>query len=234
MRRFSVQVVNAWTLAWGITATSSICSLFRPVKLLLDSTQAMAILCIWLIVCYTILSQNCASNSVPTFGLDCQWREQTKSPGFLSPLPSSIKLYIHVVLTFWFSTPNYHPSQVLLRNLSCLNIHVFCKYETPFVLMSASPANFMRSVPRNVSKLPSTLHTSWPSLCATKPIIVKSRHLATASPGPRSISDIWFTGSEPQLSVPSPNGQNPRKPPDERSVKLGKSIQYLLQFQAFH
>lgn len=43
--------------------------------------------------------------------------------------------------------------------------------------------------------------------------------------GLRALPDVWFTGSSPHLNVPprESQNQNPGKPPDERTLKLGKS-----------
>ena len=94
----------------------------------------------------------------------------------------------------------------------------------PFVLMSASSVNLIRSAPRNVSKFPSTVRSSRPSLCPKTSVTASPRWLATANPGPRVLPDIWFTGSAPRPSMPDSSGQDQRKPPDERTVKLGKSM----------
>lgn len=52
------------------------------------------------------------------------------------------------------------------------------------------------------------------------------RCLATVSPG-RPLPDVWFTGSAPQRNVTPPPNPNHHKPPDGRTLKLGKTLRIL-------
>ena len=62
--------------------------------------------------------------------------------------------------------------------------------------------------------------------------ILSKRHLAQVRPEP--ISEAWFTSSSPRAgpaddllgstNTPSEKGNDDHKPPDERLIKLGKSI----------
>ncbi|KAG9241448.1 hypothetical protein BJ878DRAFT_520709 [Calycina marina] len=93
--------------------------------------------------------------------------------------------------------------------------------------MSLSSAKFTRFAPRNVCKLASTSKGARPLACTTGTTPAASRSLATANPGSKALPDIWFTGSAPRPSISNPYPQDPVKPPDERTVKLGKTLRVL-------
>jgi hypothetical protein len=89
----------------------------------------------------------------------------------------------------------------------------------------SAPSSLLRSAPHNVPKLP--LPSLTPSYCMRQPpqssVTRTSRSLATVNPGQKSIPDVWFTGSTPRSDISNLSSNDSRKPPDERTVKLGKS-----------
>ena len=84
------------------------------------------------------------------------------------------------------------------------------------------PSSLLRSAPRNAPKFSQTF-----VCCRTQAPIRHensgSRSLATVHPGPKVLTDVWFTGSAPRRSHLQPNSNDPK--PDERTVKLGNSKQ---------
>jgi hypothetical protein len=89
----------------------------------------------------------------------------------------------------------------------------------------SAPSSLLRSAPHSVPKvaLPSIApcyRVRQPAAC---PVTRTSRTLATVNPGQKALPDVWFTGSTPRHNIPNPPGSDPQKPPDERTVKLGKS-----------
>lgn len=89
--------------------------------------------------------------------------------------------------------------------------------------MSAPPSLF-RFAPRHARKLSSATSvrlTGRPHLnVVTRP----SRGLATVNQDQRIVPDVGFAGSGRQSTVSGPDGGDSRKNPDERTVKLGKSM----------
>ncbi|TVY29797.1 hypothetical protein LHYA1_G002020 [Lachnellula hyalina] len=91
--------------------------------------------------------------------------------------------------------------------------------------MSTSPS-LLRSARHNVRRLPFTASSS----VAPKYLVkTNSRCLATVNPGPRALPEISFTGSFPRYA---PTPSDPKKPSDERTVKLGKTKLALRILQA--
>lgn len=89
----------------------------------------------------------------------------------------------------------------------------------------SAPSSLLRSAPHNVPKLP--LPSLAPSYRMRQPphssVTRPSRSLATVNPGQKSIPDVWFTGSTPHSNISNLSSNDPQKPPDERTLKLGKS-----------
>ncbi|PQE04155.1 chromosome transmission fidelity 4 protein [Rutstroemia sp. NJR-2017a BVV2] len=92
--------------------------------------------------------------------------------------------------------------------------------------------NLVRAAPKRL-KLSSSCPI--PSICSAEhPLIYTtsrkdSRYLATVSSASRILPDVWFTGSAPHsnISPREPHNQNSGKPPDERTLKLGKTLRIL-------
>ena len=89
----------------------------------------------------------------------------------------------------------------------------------------SAPSSLLRSAPHNPPKVP--LPSITPSYRVRQPaaslVTRASRTLATVNPGQKVLPDVWFTGSTPRHNIPNPPSSDPQKPPDERTVKLGKS-----------
>ncbi|KAJ5042030.1 uncharacterized protein L3040_004590 [Drepanopeziza brunnea f. sp. 'multigermtubi'] len=91
----------------------------------------------------------------------------------------------------------------------------------------STPCSVIRSAPHKVTRFSSIVLSCRP-LRAVHPIENSAtRSLATVRPDPKVFSDVWFTGAVPRLNIhPPPLSSNPRKP-DERTVKLGKTLRIL-------
>ncbi|PVH77858.1 hypothetical protein DL98DRAFT_517173 [Cadophora sp. DSE1049] len=87
------------------------------------------------------------------------------------------------------------------------------------------PCNLLRSAPQ-ATKIP-PLTASCRSLRAAHPATVTSRCLATVEQGQKVLLDVWFTGSVPRRSLPARNDPSEPRKPDERTVKLGKTLRIL-------
>lgn len=110
------------------------------------------------------------------------------------------------------------------HSLFTSTLDVFWRYTKHRKLMSA-PSSLLRSAPHNVPKVPFPSITPNYRVRQSSPITVTrtSRNLATVNPGQKVLADVWFTGLAPRQNIPNPPGSDPQKPPDERTVKLGKS-----------
>lgn len=86
--------------------------------------------------------------------------------------------------------------------------------------MSAPPA-ILCSARHYVHRIPFAI-----PLALRCPAAPYARCLATVAPGLRALPENSFTGSAPRYLSP-PLGQDPQKPPDERTVKLGKTLTIL-------
>ncbi|KAG4435332.1 hypothetical protein IFR05_009186 [Cadophora sp. M221] len=84
----------------------------------------------------------------------------------------------------------------------------------------------LRSAPFNATKL-SPLTLSCRSLRSVHPALATSRCLATVEQGPKAIPDVWFTGSVPRRDMPTRNDPSEPRKPDERTLKLGKTLRIL-------
>jgi len=91
------------------------------------------------------------------------------------------------------------------------------------------------SVPSKLSH-PTTLHRfsqlssvygSWRCYAPEAPRTGGLRRLASVASAEKYLPDICFTGSVPRQYVPNTSGSHPRKPPDDRTVRLGKTLRTL-------
>ncbi|TAQ91126.1 hypothetical protein B7494_g570 [Chlorociboria aeruginascens] len=84
----------------------------------------------------------------------------------------------------------------------------------------STPTSLFRASTHNPPKFLITSYRAWHS--PTHGGRNNSRCLATVHSVPKSLPEVWFTGSVPRRVLPA-NNQN--QPHDERTVKLGKSTQ---------
>ena len=89
----------------------------------------------------------------------------------------------------------------------------------------SAPSCLLRPALHNAHKVP--LPPITPSYRvrqpAASPVTRTLRTLATVNTGQKVLTDVWFTGSIPRRNILNPPSSDPQKPPDERTVKLGKS-----------
>ncbi|KAH8593357.1 hypothetical protein B0O99DRAFT_627899 [Bisporella sp. PMI_857] len=90
----------------------------------------------------------------------------------------------------------------------------------------SSSSRLTRPLPHNVSRLSFITPVRQSSHCLRLPVTTTSRCFATIDSGSKVLPDVWFTGSAPELSIPNPDGDG-KKPPNERTVKLGKTLRIL-------
>ncbi|RDW83062.1 hypothetical protein BP5796_04553 [Coleophoma crateriformis] len=63
--------------------------------------------------------------------------------------------------------------------------------------------------------------------CSVATLPATSRPLATVHAAPRELTDVWFTASNPPRTQAPPTPSDPNEPPNERTVKLGKTLRIL-------
>ncbi|KAH7370535.1 hypothetical protein BKA65DRAFT_19421 [Rhexocercosporidium sp. MPI-PUGE-AT-0058] len=90
----------------------------------------------------------------------------------------------------------------------------------------STPCNLLRSAPLKATKL-SPITLSCRSFRSVHPAIVTSRCLATVEQGPKVLPDVWFTGSVTRRDVPPSNNHSEPRKPNDRTLKLGKTLRIL-------
>ncbi|KAG9235023.1 hypothetical protein BJ875DRAFT_542477 [Amylocarpus encephaloides] len=93
--------------------------------------------------------------------------------------------------------------------------------------MSAPPA-ILRTARHKVNTLPAFAPGRQTRPVLQPPVSPGARCLAIVNPDTRSVPDVWFTGTSPKGKIPPPyDFGDPGKPPDERTLKLGKTLRIL-------
>jgi len=90
----------------------------------------------------------------------------------------------------------------------------------------SAPTGVFRAIPHDASRCTNII----PCVRTRLPVVywtnISSRALATVHSAPGVLPDVWFNGSRPQSAI-SPPTRDPERSPDERTVKLGKTLRIL-------
>ena len=87
----------------------------------------------------------------------------------------------------------------------------------------SAPPSLLRSAPHTVHKFPSLTATYRTRHVVPYAVQPNCRSLATVNQDQSVLLDVGFARSGFRSSIVNPNSPEPHKPPDERTVKLGKS-----------
>ncbi|KAK2624262.1 hypothetical protein QTJ16_006212 [Diplocarpon rosae] len=90
----------------------------------------------------------------------------------------------------------------------------------------STPCSLICAAPYNATKL-SAIKWSCRPLRSVLHANHISRSLATVQQGPKVLPGVWFTGTVPQRNLQVPRKSSDPRQPDERTLKLGKTLRIL-------